>query len=1110
MSDELHTAETWTARPRSPLGPRVGPGDKIGRFSVLSEVGAGGMGRIYEAYDPNLDRRVALKLLIESGEPEHWQRLRLEAQALAKLDHPNVVTVHDVGMHEGALFVAMEFVSGGTLKDWLANNAVGSRAGRFEEAVRLLLDAGRGLVAAHEAGLVHRDVKPSNILIGEDGRARVADFGIARVLESTTSQLRESMVSGDAVLATEESGRALTRTGALIGTPAYMAPEQFGGRVKPTADQFAYCVMAWEVLFGVRPFEGADVRARLTSIRKGELRKPEGVAVNAKVEALLTQGLRHRPSSRHRGLHRLVRELARETGQGPRGPRRFVRRWAFPVAIIGILVVAAAYRVGQEQQLCTGSAEAWNEVWDETRRESTRTAVLASEIEFAPGAWGRLEGALDAYGESWEAAHSDACQATQVRAEQPPTRMEERFACLEGAKRSVNALLEVVSSGDPGVLANEAGLLAGLANIEDCAEVRSLPTPAEQLTLERVAQAAAERSAGHPRMALEIVEPLAQRLDDTTSTVVRARVLLEYGRGLGNNHPRRAIEILEESYSMAHAAGERPGAGAAARELAQQHIRLQDKPDLIRDWLHLAKSESRQASSVERSELFWVEGELLALSGRDAEATSAFEQGVAVVAQDEAQLPSALRRLAVHLAEIDPDRSLDVAADALHRFELNFGPGHPGLAAFEETLAAGLAMHGRLDEAERLAERALNRVSTTWGAGSTATSRYRVRLAMIRCTHRDWGEDGRKSAERAVSLHPTTSLSPARYEALLALDSCVRSRDAERTTEVSEQILSISKELYGDDDFRTTRVRTMHAAALLQTSRVRAARTELRSARTRAHESAPGWKGRDAVQLHAILARLSSDLRVGTTLEEQGKASLAIARTPGSPAALPPNLNSELCSSKRVIGDLEGALEHCLAALHEGHAETRPFDYARLEYETTGVLNELSRHRDALTHAKIAEKTFLEYCGTDSYYGALARLELAAAHEGVGENIAARRYFERSFELFQALEGTNRPQLEAGAGVARTMAVDGDWSDAIALLDDLGKLVDQRIPSDRGRLSESRGFVLHLRDREQGVAEYARALADYRFSHYTPGVRRVCRTAPIDLKGCPEAKNQRR
>ncbi|KAB2899208.1 MAG: serine/threonine protein kinase, partial [Kofleriaceae bacterium] len=249
----LSPTEPRGSEPRRPLEPVVAIGDTIDRYVVLRRVGAGGMGVVYAAYDPQLDRKVALKLLrtgIGLGEGEAKARLVREAQAIAQLSHPNVVAVYDVGnTREGDVYVAMEFVEGDTLTQWLH---------RWERPWRDTLDvfreAGRGLSAAHSSGLLHRDFKPDNVLVGSDGRVRVTDFGLARSLVTghTDDSVRFALsATGNPLRVT------LTATGAVMGTPRYMAPEQLRGEdVSAAADQFSFCVALYEALYGVHPIAG--------------------------------------------------------------------------------------------------------------------------------------------------------------------------------------------------------------------------------------------------------------------------------------------------------------------------------------------------------------------------------------------------------------------------------------------------------------------------------------------------------------------------------------------------------------------------------------------------------------------------------------------------------------------------------------------------------------------------------------------------------------------------------------------------------------------------------------------------------------------------------------
>ena len=268
---------------------------KVGRYELEDQLGAGAMGVVYAAFDPMLQRRVAIKLMHpEVGENGPARMLR-EARALAQLQHPNVVAVHDVGEHEGDVFLATELVDGEPLDRW-------QRGRTALEIVGAYAQAARGLAAAHAMGLVHRDVKPSNVLVARDGRVRVGDFGLAR----------RGAVAG-------EIDPKLTREGDVVGTPAYMAPEQRAGLpVDGRADQFALCVALGEALTGKRPAAGSRPTLAARGMRK--------------VATALARGLRIEPGTRFPDMAALAAAL-----EAPLARRR--RTW--PVVVAGVIAAAA-------------------------------------------------------------------------------------------------------------------------------------------------------------------------------------------------------------------------------------------------------------------------------------------------------------------------------------------------------------------------------------------------------------------------------------------------------------------------------------------------------------------------------------------------------------------------------------------------------------------------------------------------------------------------------------------------------------------------------------------------------------------------------------------------
>jgi tetratricopeptide (TPR) repeat protein len=313
-------------RPDPASVPGPGRGASIGRYLVLERAGQGGMATVLVAYDPELDRKVALKLWLDDGSNPEEGALRIlrEARALARLSHPHVVPVYDVGEHEGGVYMAMELVDGQTLRAFLG------RPRPWREVLRLLLAAGRGLQAAHAAGVVHRDFNPSNVMIGSDGRVRVVDFGLARPGEGSVE--REPSLAGLSMVVTQ---------GALLGTPAYMAPEQHDGRVLDArADQFSFCATLHEGMHGVRPFAGETPQALREAIARGELQRPASGRLPRELCRIVERGLAEDPGARHPSMAALLGQLERVLRRRGRRVRWAVLGSALALSSVSTWVVA--------------------------------------------------------------------------------------------------------------------------------------------------------------------------------------------------------------------------------------------------------------------------------------------------------------------------------------------------------------------------------------------------------------------------------------------------------------------------------------------------------------------------------------------------------------------------------------------------------------------------------------------------------------------------------------------------------------------------------------------------------------------------------------------------
>jgi serine/threonine-protein kinase len=292
----------------------------VGRYRVDRLLGSGGMGVVYAARDVELNRVVALKMLHHgASSADARARLVREAQTMAKLSHPNLVPIFELGTRATDDFLAMEMIDGPTLDHWLREGKRGWR-----DVIGRLLEAGRGLEAAHAAGVVHRDFKPGNVLIGPDGRARVSDFGLARPDEDASPPSGSAPV-GDPLF--------VTQAGAVLGTPAYMAPEQLEGNpADARSDQFSFCVTLYEALTGTRPFEGRTLDALRSRIRSGAPATLKSLP-SRQLRRTLARGLALSPENRFESMGALLSSVERSLRARP--------AWPIAAAVVGVLAVAA-------------------------------------------------------------------------------------------------------------------------------------------------------------------------------------------------------------------------------------------------------------------------------------------------------------------------------------------------------------------------------------------------------------------------------------------------------------------------------------------------------------------------------------------------------------------------------------------------------------------------------------------------------------------------------------------------------------------------------------------------------------------------------------------------
>jgi tetratricopeptide (TPR) repeat protein/predicted Ser/Thr protein kinase len=467
LAGEPGTVPSGGARSRDGI-EFLSPGALLGRYVVIDRLGVGGMGVVYSAYDPELDRKIAVKVLHGRTSRKGSQgaaRLVREAQALARLSHPNVVAVHDVGTFEDRVFVAMEFVSGHTLNEWL------DRAPRTRpEVLRVMNDAGRGLAAAHAAGLIHRDFKPENVMVREDGRVLVMDFGVARPTDAPPDAVDVDQTTESMIRAQVDRTIDLTRTGALLGTPAYMAPEQHTGKeVDARSDQFAFCVTLYEALYRERPFGGDSLMALAYQVANGQVRAPPANAkVPTRLRRVVLRGLSVKPDDRFASMEALLAQLAIAS----RGRGRLVAGLGAVAVIAG--VASAGPLVERRQTLaCAAEGDRVHEIWNEAARVRVESALAGTDLD-VNDLLTRLAPWLGRYTDDLARIGRENCLDREVRSTRSQALLGAAKDCLSDRTDALAVLVDELEAGDRDLAIRSVQAAAALPPTTACEREREL------------------------------------------------------------------------------------------------------------------------------------------------------------------------------------------------------------------------------------------------------------------------------------------------------------------------------------------------------------------------------------------------------------------------------------------------------------------------------------------------------------------------------------------------------------------------------------------------------------------------------------------------------------
>mgnify|MGYP002619580034 CR=1 FL=1 len=654
------------------------PGTSVGRYVILQEVGAGAMGVVFAAFDPELNRKIALKILHPSRRAGNKvagaarARLLREAQAIARVSHPHVISVYDVGTVNDAVFVAMEFIEGMTLTQWLETPRT------LAEIVDVFVQAGRGLAAAHRAGLIHRDFKPDNVLVGFEAagadpprpQVRVSDFGLARndpsmVRDGDSEDVLEMAGPRSSLSDSDILSSPLTQAGAVVGTPRYMAPEQhFGNDGDPRSDQFGYCVALYLALYKQDPFSGPSLERLALAKQEGRIRPiPPDTKVPAHLEAVVMRGLSASMDRRFRSMDELVEALLHD----PRARRRTVLLWSGGVASLAVAATLGALQTRDAaERPCAGAQERLTGIWDEVQRESVQAALLGTRVSYAEQAWDEVARQLDAYAAKWVRVHEEACEATHVRREQSDTLLDRRMTCLAERRSAMRALVDVLVDADATVVQRAAQAAGALPSLESCSNVEVLlarvEPPSDPALVETVAvvrdqlaDVRALNGAGKYGEALEVARQANETADGIGYAPLVAEASCELGSVLESSGDYSAAEqhLVRAAWIGIRARHDEIVARAAAHLVGVVGDRLARHEEGLRWGEHARAVLDRLGlDALHHARLDGAMGNVLHRMGRQEEAREHYQRAIATRSEALGAEHSSLASLHINLGNV--------------------------------------------------------------------------------------------------------------------------------------------------------------------------------------------------------------------------------------------------------------------------------------------------------------------------------------------------------------------------------------------------------------------------------------------------------------------------
>ncbi|MFO7566345.1 MAG: serine/threonine-protein kinase [Enhygromyxa sp.] len=847
----------------------------VGRYRILRRIGAGAMAEVQLGVDEDLDRLVAIKFVHVHLASHGWaERMRVEARALARLAHPNVVHVYEVGEHQGHVYLAMEYIEGSNLREWICPPSRRCASLRFsrsgiwppsrrcasrrffrsgsgpspswEQVLAAYLDAGRGLAAAHGAGVIHRDFKPENVLRGDDGRIAVADFGLAALEQSRALVTEEEVTEEEDLERSIHRSAIRSRTDEIKGTPAYMPPEQFRGRSDARADQFALCVSLYEGLWGERPFARLSIDEAPGEPTDWIPRPPPRQSpVPGWLWPILRRGLAYDPADRWPSVDELLAAIERRL----HGRRRRARWLGSGAVALGVGVLSGVgfswWRAPEPIDACATLEGELEGTWDAQRREQLSAAF--SRASRTPGAaW--LAGTavpviagLDAWRERWLDRRNALCRA---RVGGDRVILDRVGACLEHQRRSTAATVELLLAGEVEVLSEAPLAVQRLADPRACereARQGGPPEPPRAIAAEverlRAALARIEASltTGAHQAAHEQVEALTAEVAELDYAPLRAELALLRGRALLASRPPQGLEVLEQAADLAEGARHDRVVAESWERMAT--LAATEYPDLERgrQWLRRAEAAAERlgVEPLDRARLDFVRGNLELLARELDAAIELLEPALAVFEDHGDLLHASFTASALGLALLDHGeerRAIELFERALRQREQVYGAHHPGVALAAYNLGRAL-----LAERPELAPALLERAVEIWTTAESLPTRdlglAHFALAQLALDQGRFAPALEHARAAAIVLHdtvPADDILHAEIAMLLATSHYFLGMGEEALVAYRQAVAGYSA-AYGVDDVYTANFRVGLAWALLATGQVEEARAEFQA-----------------------------------------------------------------------------------------------------------------------------------------------------------------------------------------------------------------------------------------------------------------------------------------